>query len=450
VERFAESVHSRPESINVNQSKSAAPLTALVANQRGEIFELEGYAAIGFDGPVQIPLTVANTIALPHGSELMYLPRRMPTLFNLDAQRIETLVKNPYADDERIYPVAAFNSPGYVLTSTCAYGERPQAPHLPLFSYGAVGWRAGRFRSAALRVDDEPRQDLRRMPLDGVKTGIRHMRRAMPRNRLRAHLENCALTYGCPAGKNFFLGRYEAPLPTATACNARCLGCISMQPGGHMPCSQERIDFTPSADEIAEVALAHIARVENAVVSFGQGCEGDPLTAAQPIGKAIEKIRNKTDRGTINMNTNGSLPNKIKLLLSTGLDSLRISINSFRNDCYTAYFRPQNYRFDDVIESIDLALSRGAHVAINYLNCPGFSDTPEERDALLAFLADHPIHMIQWRNLNFDPLRYVQTMNAVTRHRRPLGMAALLKCVQRRAPGIRFGYFNPPKERYST
>jgi pyruvate-formate lyase-activating enzyme len=437
------------ESIDVRLDKFADPLIALVANQRGEIFELEGYAAMGFDGPLQIPLAGADTIALPHGSELMYLPRRMPTLFNLDRQRIETLAHNPYATDERIYPVAAFNSPGYLLTTTCAYAECDDAPHLPLFSYGAVGWRQEGFRSAALRVDDEPRQDLRRMPPEGVNAGVRRMRRLMPRNRLRAHLENCALTYGCPAGKNFFLGRYEAPLPTATACNARCLGCISKQSDGRMPCSQERITFTPSADEIAEVALAHIARVENAVVSFGQGCEGDPLMAAQPIGKAITKIRNKTDRGTINMNTNGSVPRTIKWLLDAGLDSLRISINSLRKDCYAAYFRPQNYRFDDVIESIDLALSRGAHVAINYLNCPGFSDTPEERDALLEFLTAHPIHMIQWRNLNFDPLRYVQAMNKVARHRRPLGMAGLLESVRSHAPRLRFGYFNPPRESYS-
>jgi molybdenum cofactor biosynthesis enzyme MoaA len=149
------------------------------------------------------------------------------------------------------------------------------------------------------------------------------------------------------------------------------------------------------------------------------------------------------------MNTNGSMPNKIKWLLDAGLDSLRISINSVRDECYTAYFRPRNYVFDDVIDSIDLALAKGAHVAINYLNCPGFSDTPEECDALLAFLSAHPIQMIQWRNLNFDPLRYVQTMNSVARHNQPLGMAGLLERVRDYAPRVRFGYFNPPKETFS-
>ena len=85
------------------------------------------------------------------------------------------------------------------------------------------------FRSAALVVDTEPRQDLRRMPRDRIVSGVDQMRTHLPDNRLARHLEHCALTYGCPAGKNFFLGRYEAPLPTSRACNARCLGCISFQ-----------------------------------------------------------------------------------------------------------------------------------------------------------------------------------------------------------------------------
>ena len=67
-----------------------------------------------------------------------------------------------------------------------------------------------------------------------------------------------------------------------------------------------------------------------------------------------------------------------------------------------------------MVASIDAALARGVHVAINYLNCPGFTDTPEERGALLGFLSAHRVHMIQWRNLNFDPVRYLQLMNTVT------------------------------------
>ena len=425
-------------------------LRAVVANEKGEIFDLAGYGAGGCDGPLTERLSKAQTRPLPFGSELMFLPDRLPVLFDLHTERWVTLAENPHVPGERIFPVAAFNSPGYVITHTCAYAEAPGADFLPLFSYGAVGWQGGRFRSAAVQVDDEPRQDLRRMPHAKIMAGIRRLRRRMPENRLRAHLEKCALTYGCPAGKNFFLARYEAPLPTATTCNASCLGCISLQSEGLIPCSQARIDFTPTAAEIAEVALAHIDKVKQAVVSFGQGCEGDPLMAADTIAEGVRLIRAATDQGTINLNTNGSLPRKIELLLAAGVDSVRISMNSVRASCYTAYFRPKGYRFADVLASIDLAVGHGAHVAINYLNCPGFSDTPEERDALTAFVRRHPIQMIQWRNLNFDPVRYLNLMNRAASHHAPVGMRPLLDQVSRAHPHLRYGYFNPPKERFQS
>ena len=246
-------------------------LTALVANQAGEIFELDGYAAVGMAGPWLEPLSREQTCNMPYGSELMYLPDRKPVLLNINTGRLETLRENPYAPGENIFPVAAFNSPGYVLTRVSAYRETRMAQTLPLFSYGAVGWHNNSFRSAVVLVDPEPRQDLRRMQRKDVVAGVDRMRKQMPGNRLRAHLEKCALTYGCPAGKNFFLGRYEAPLPTAKQCNARCLGCLSLQKNSDIPHSQDRIAFTPSPQEIAEVALAHIRRVPQKCGQFRTG-----------------------------------------------------------------------------------------------------------------------------------------------------------------------------------
>jgi pyruvate-formate lyase-activating enzyme len=424
-------------------------LTALVANQAGEIFELDGYAAVGMAGPRLEPLSREQTCNMPSGSELMYLPGRKPVLLNIKTGLLETLIENPYAPGENIFPVAAFNSPGYVLTRVSAYRETKMAQILPLFSYGAVGWHNNSFRSAVVQVDPEPRQDLRRMQPKDVVAGVERMRKQMPGNRLRAHLEKCALTYGCPAAKNFFLGRYEAPLPTAKQCNARCLGCLSLQKNSDIPHSQDRIAFTPSPQEIAEVALAHIRRVPKSVVSFGQGCEGDPLLAADVIEAAIHRIRRQTGSGTINMNTNGSLPGNLQRLFDAGLDSVRVSINSVRKRCYDAYFRPKGYRFADVLKSIDLALAYDKFVAINYLNCPGFSDTPREVDALVRFLELHPIQMIQWRNLNFDPIRYWNKMNALSRHGKPMGMETVLKRVRTQFPELKFGYFNPPKEAFS-
>jgi pyruvate-formate lyase-activating enzyme len=257
-----------------------------------------------------------------------------------------------------------------------AYEEDGHADFLPLFSYGAVGWSDDGFRSTVIQVDEEPRQDLRYMPMEKVAAGARALKRSMPDNRLRAHIEHCALVYGCPAAKNFFLKRYEVGIPTSQYCNARCLGCISRQTSSPIPNCQERIAFTPSPEEIAEIIRLHFQRVRQGVASFGQGCEGDPLLAAEVIEPAISKIRSETSEGTLNMNTNGSLPTVLATLFDAGLDSVRISINSFRKACYEAYFRPKGYHFADVMRSIETGLQKNRFVAVNYLNCPGVTDTP--------------------------------------------------------------------------
>jgi pyruvate-formate lyase-activating enzyme len=211
---------------------------------------------------------------------------------------------------------------------------------------------------------------------------------------------------------------------------------------------QERIDFTPSPEEISEVALAHISRAERAIVSFGQGCEGDPLLAAHTIEPAIRMIRAATQRGTINMNTNGSKPDVLLRLFDAGLDSIRVSLNSVREPFYNAYFRPRGYRFTDVLKSLDIAADRGKFSSINYLNCPGFTDTPEETTAFMAFIKTHRINHVQWRNLNFDPVRYWKTMDGVSSHSKPLGMKEMLGEVKRSFPDLVNGYFNPPKENW--
>ena len=423
-------------------------LTAVVANPDGEIFDLKGYAAVGMSGTVLKPLKKRETLEMPFGSELMLLPDRTPVLYSVQNKQFEVMTHNPYLPSERIYPVAAFNSPGYVATHISGYQTTKHARLLPLFSYGAVGWDQDKFRSAVVCVDRERRQDLRLMKKHHVVAGVESMRKELPGNRLREHLETCALTYGCPAGKNFFLGRYEAPLPTATNCNARCLGCLSLQKQGEISCSQERILFTPRPEEIAAVALIHIERVAKGIVSFGQGCEGDPLLATRVIEPAVHLIRSKTDQGTIHVNTNGSLTKELERLISAGIDSVRISINSFRKRWYHAYFQPNGYDFSDVMNSIGLSLERGLYVSINYLNMPGITDTPEELESLISFLNRYPIHRIQWRNLNFDPLRYYDVMHRAAPSKEALGVRYLLKHIQKKFPDLSFGYFNPPREKW--
>ena len=85
---------------------------------------------------------------MPHGSELMMLPQRKPIVYNIAKDLFETLEQNPFNPDEKIFPVAVFNSPGYVNRHFCAYDDEGIKGYLPLFSYGAVGFGKNNFRSA--------------------------------------------------------------------------------------------------------------------------------------------------------------------------------------------------------------------------------------------------------------------------------------------------------------
>ena len=136
-----------------------------------------------------------------------------------------------------------------------------------------------------------------------------------------------------PGSAQLFSGSMGSTLPTSPVCNAACIGCISLQPSGCCPATQDRIQFVPRADEIAEIAVPHLKNAIKPIVSFGQGCEGEPLLSSRNNRKIDRTIsESATDKGTINLNTNASIPGNVDRLIKAGLDSIRVSMNSARQD----------------------------------------------------------------------------------------------------------------------
>ncbi|MBU4524285.1 MAG: radical SAM protein [Desulfomicrobium sp.] len=372
-------------------------------------------------------------IPLPEGSDLYLLPGRHALGLDPQTGKAEAL-------EERA--VAAFVCPSYTLSATAAYLKDEGSPNLPLFAYGAVGFANDRFWVAATQVDKDRRQVFTQVAPERITKGAQDLLRRYPENRLIGHLARCALTFCCPAAKNLALGRFEAPLPTSKACNARCYGCISHQPlESGFPASQNRIDFRPKAREIVEIMHLHSKRAKNPVLSFGQGCEGEPLTEASLLTEAVAIFRSEGGRGTVNINTNASLPDTIPDLAKAGLDSIRVSMNSARETVYNSYYRPHGYTFADVCRTIATAREHELFISINYLFFPGINDTESELAALTDLVTQTRPNYIQMRNLSLDPELYLGCVGEPTES--SMGLGNFMKRLKKACPWINYGYFNP-------
>ncbi|MEW5746630.1 MAG: radical SAM protein [Nitrospirota bacterium] len=397
----------------------------------------------GRSGAAVLRPRLSELIPLPEGSELFVLPDRAPVGIDPCDGLPSRVPEDPTAPGAPARAVAAFVAPAHTSLYTVAYEKLAAAvAPLPLFAYTAVGWLDGRFWVAAFRSDPDPRQDADRYRQRTVRAKTRQRLKKFPDNRLIQHLGKCCLTYGCPAARNYFLDRWEAPVPTSPQCNAGCIGCISLQTSGCCPSSQERIPFVPSPDEIVAMAVPHLIGAPRPIVSFGQGCEGEPLMQAKVIERAIKTIRKQTARGTINLNTNASMPGRVERLARAGLDSIRVSLNSARPEKHRLYYRPRGFSLAEVTDSIRVMKRQNKFVSLNYFILPGFTDDPEEMSALFDLVETFRPDLIQLRNLNMDPEWYMETVQ-----HRPTGAArGVLKwlgMLKREFPFLRFGYFNP-------
>ena len=424
------------------QHPDAVP-SLVYANQHGEIKNFPGLQMAGRRGNFFYRPEIEDLIPLPEGSELFLLPDRLPIGITPNTDSPHLLDHAPDGSSETIQAVAAFMAPAHTAVYSAAYEPaRADLSPLPLFAYTAVGWHAGRFWVGAFRSDPDMRQDARSFASEKIKKKTTQQLKKNPGNRLIQHLGKCCLTYGCPAARNYFLGRWEAPLPTSPTCNARCVGCISLQPSGCCPATQDRIRFVPTVAEISGVAVPHLQKAEHAIVSFGQGCEGEPLLQADILQQAIRSIRSRTDRGTINLNSNASLPGGIQILADAGLDSLRVSLNSARAAYHARYYRPVNFSFADVLASIDVMKKAGRFVSLNYFILPGFTDDPDEFTSFCCLIDRYQPDLIQLRNLNMDPDWYLETVGYQP-EAPPMGIRQWLAKLKDIYPHLRFGYYNP-------
>ncbi|MFN2457580.1 MAG: radical SAM protein [Chitinophagaceae bacterium] len=412
----------------------------LYSDENGNIFEDTSLYATGRSGWDALSVANDEWIELPVGGQLYHLPGRRGIGIDIKTGKMKICSKG--------WAVAAFIPPAHTGLYLAAYETLRGAPTLPLFSYTAAGWLNNNFYVPAIRMEQDIRQEHAGFDQQKIHAGVQQLLQAYPQNRLVAHLaNNCALTYHCPAARNFFMGRWECPVPSSPACNANCIGCISFQPEEEAIVStQDRLAFKPTVEEIIEFTVPHLQTAPYPIISFGQGCEGEPLLMWETIREAILQIRKHTNKGSININTNGSKTDAVEALCAAGLNSIRVSTNSARSEIYTPYYRPNNYHFEDIIESLKVVRQYNGWTSINYFVFPGMTDSIAEYEALRQLIMETDLCMIQWRNFNIDPDWYLGKIG-ITETGETLGMRKLIKLLQQEFPRLKHGYFNPPMER---
>ncbi|OPX84378.1 MAG: molybdenum cofactor biosynthesis protein A [Pelotomaculum sp. PtaB.Bin104] len=411
----------------------------LFAGDDGQLYDHPVLRATGRTGDRFVELSGEDMEKLPAGASMVLVPGGVPVGMTR-AGNFSALEHNPWTG-ERSWAVGALLPQGYTRTYLPAYTRSEKEKPLPLLGYTAVACRAGELYAAVRRTDNPEQWDPAHYDTIDLPQLVKNKLDLFPKNPILSHLAHCALEYHCFTAQNIFYGRWEGGLPVSPACNARCLGCISLQPAGCCPSPQARIGFSPNALEVAEVAVPHLNSGAEAIISFGQGCEGEPSLAAATITDAIEMIRAETSRGTINMNSNGGNSAGVIEICRAGLDAVRVSMISAREDIYNAYYRPQGYTLAEVCQSLEAAGRLNVYTSLNLLVFPGLTDRAAEVAALVNLIVETGVKMVQLRNLNIDPDLLNQHLPGTEEEL--IGIPGLIESLQK-VPGLKVGNFSHP------
>ncbi|ALP36630.1 radical SAM protein [Paenibacillus sp. IHB B 3084] len=408
------------------------------ADEKGNVYDHASLYGLARSADMIVEIMEDELIPLPEGATLVSLPNTRPVGMNPESGEMVSLPGDMQA-------VGALLPQGFTRLCLPGYVKTDKEYKLPLFGYSAVVWKDGAFYVTAERSDNPSKWNPENCDRQEVKQGVQRMTEQYPENRLYQHLSNCALGYECLTSSNTFLNRWEGGVPVSYSCNAGCFGCISEQPDDSGFVSpQTRMNFRPRVDEIVEVMLEHLKTPES-IISFGQGCEGEPSTQAKLIIDSIKEVRSVTDMGYININTNAGLNDHIRGIVDAGLDLMRVSTISALDDHYNAYYKPRGYTLDNVEKSLRYASEQGVYTSINYLIFPGVTDREEEIEAMIEFAKRTKLKLIQMRNLNIDPESYLELIPPAQGE--ILGMKQMLEIYREELPDVVIGSYThvPPQ-----
>jgi len=412
--------------------------TMLFATKKGEWLDFPPLSMLGQSGNCIVLPSKKDLIPLPEGATLTMMPCAAPYGFDAERGDILLLEYDPYKkEDEPIYAMAALLPQGF--TRTLLPAAHCSGAQMPLLGYTAVGIdEKGNLVCAARQTDEHHNWHPEHYNTEDLPALAEKRKAEFPENKIISQLCHCSLEYGCFTAQNMLYRRWEAGIPVSPACNAACLGCISLQESECCPSPQCRIASAPSVEEIVALALPHLQQAKDAIVSFGQGCEGEPSLEYEKISAAIKEIRAKTDKGIININTNAGNTKAIKALCEAGMDSFRVSLFSPIDEDYAAYHRPRGYSLADVRASLKIISSHGKRLALNLLSYPGYTDRPVFLEELIRLCKENGVDQIQLRNLNIDP----RVMEPFCPEGCGIGLHNMLQLLKSELPNVEIGNYS--------
>jgi len=408
------------------------------ADENGNVYDHPELLSLARSADMIMEIMDDELIPLPEGATLVSLPSTKPVALDPDTGEMVAL--------DGMQAVGALLPQGFTRLALPGYVKTDKEYKLPLFGYSAVVWKDGGFYVTAEQCDDPEKWNPDNCDKKELNKKVHDFVEKYPENRLYEHLSNCALGYECLTSSNTFLGRWEGGVPVSYSCNAGCFGCISEQPDDSgFVAPQTRMNFRPRTDEIVQIMMEHLTTPES-IISFGQGCEGEPSTQAKIIIEAMREVRSRTDMGYININTNAGLTDHIRGIVDAGLDLMRVSTISALDDHYNAYYKPRAYNLKNVEKSMIYAAQQGVYTSINYLIFPGVTDREEEIEAMIEFARRTDLKLIQMRNLNIDPESYMELIPPARSEL--LGMKQMLEIFREELPNVVIGSYThvPPMD----
>ncbi|MBI5498470.1 MAG: radical SAM protein [Deltaproteobacteria bacterium] len=431
----------------------------LFSTDDGQLLEHPHLRMAAHNGQDFVVPAVEEMTALPPKWEIMQLPDTFPVGFDPVTGSFEVVDSVPGLRGVRPRAAAIHPPPGHVRQYLPAAdylpftapetaplrivdeGGMPGRSGLPLWAYTAVGWARGSVMAAMFQGDELSRWHPSLFYKDELPTRVDARLREDPDNPVLLQLRECAVDYKCCCAQNIFYGRWEGAIPMAPACNAACLGCLSKDAEWDAPTPQKRLKFSPQGEEIGRVIAFHLKHAPEGMCSFGQGCEGEPTLSSDALVDSVAFARRTQTRGIIHLNTNGSRPEVVGRAAAAGINSIRVSVNSFDEPVFEAYYRPRDYKLADLYETLRVARDAGLYKCINLLLWPGWTDTRSELERVSRLVSDGLLEMIQLRNLCVDPAYYEKILPK--QRERPMGLRTFVEELHRRHPALRFGTFNP-------